>query len=142
MNEPKNSHGEIKIDTELLRNIMVNVSDVHINVSQNLIITTEDKLRLCLSEHLKRMERKNSWITPLGILIAILVTLVTSTFKDVGLSADTWRAIFIIAGVLSLGWLIWSIKEAWKSEKIEDIVEELKRTKQQSPDEALKVNSV
>ena len=36
MNEPKNSHSEIKIDTELLRNIMVNVSDVHINVSQDL----------------------------------------------------------------------------------------------------------
>jgi hypothetical protein len=97
---------------------MVNVSDVHINVSQNLIITTEDKLRLCLSEHLKRMERKNSWITPLGILIAILVTLVTSTFKDVGLSADTWRAIFIIAGVLSLGWLIWSIKPNFSLRKV------------------------
>jgi len=73
------------------------------------------------------MERRRSWIAPLGIVVTIVVTIVTSTFKDVGLSADTWYAIFIIVGFLSFVWLVWSIKEVLKSEKIEDIVEELKK---------------
>lgn len=53
--------------------------------------------------------------------------LVTSTFKDVGLDSATWHAIFIVTGFISFGWLAWSIKEAWKSEKLDDIVNELKK---------------
>jgi hypothetical protein len=41
---------EVEIDTSSLTNQLVNVSSVSLNVSQNVIITTEDKVRLCLSE--------------------------------------------------------------------------------------------
>ncbi|MCK4653445.1 MAG: hypothetical protein KAU01_03275 [Candidatus Cloacimonetes bacterium] len=138
MNEQKIPSGKIKIDTESLKNQLVNVSEVHLNVSQDFIITTEDKVRLCLSEHLKRMEMKRSWMAPFGIFIAILVTFITSTFKDAGLSADTWRAIFIIVGILSFVRLVWSIIEALKSEKIDDIVEQLKKDLQSKAKSILK----
>ena len=127
MNEQIKPPEKVKINTESLASQFINVSEVHLNVSQEVIITTEDKIRICLSEHLKLMEKKRAWIAPLGILIAIVVTLVTSTFRDIGLDAATWRAIFVIAGILSFGWLIWSIKEGWKSKKLEDIVAELKK---------------
>jgi hypothetical protein len=69
------------------------------------------------------MEKKRGWIAPSGILITIVVALVTSTFRDkFGLDGATWRAIFILSGIISIGWLIRSIKEAWKSEKLADIV--------------------
>lgn len=98
-----------------------------INLPPDVITTTEDKVRLCLSEHLKKMEKKKSWVTPLGILLALIATLITTNFKDVGLAAPTWQAIFIIAAILSSVWLIFSVIEASRSEKIEDIISELKR---------------
>jgi len=127
MNEQIKPPEKAKIDAGSLASQLVNISEVHLNVSQEVIITTEDKIRICLSEHLKRMEKKRGWIAPLGIIATIAVTLVTSTFKDIGLDAPTWRAIFIIAGIISFGWLVWSIKDAWKSVKLEDIVGEFKK---------------
>jgi hypothetical protein len=106
---------------------LVDVSEVHLNVSQEVIVTTEDKIRLCLSEHLGKMEKRKSWITPLGILLTIIVTLSTSNFIDKLFKAATWQAVFVIAGVISLIWLIYAIKDALKSEKVEDIVAELKK---------------
>ena len=107
---------------------LVVVSQVHLmNLPQEVITTTEDKVRLCLSEHLKRMEKKRGWFTPLGILVALIATLITTNFKDAGLDAATWKAFFIIATVLSFGWLIYSVIKALRSEKIEDIIGELKK---------------
>ncbi len=113
--------------TESLASQLITVSEVSLNVSQGIIITTEDKIRICLSEHLKRMEKKKGWLTPLGIFATIIVALVTSTFKDIGLDSATWHAIFIITGFISFGWLVWSINEARQSEKLEDIIIELKK---------------
>jgi hypothetical protein len=73
------------------------------------------------------MEKKRNWIAPLGILVTIIVTLVTSDFKNVGLNAATWQSMFIIAGLISLGWLVYCVKEAWQSKDIEDIIDELKK---------------
>ena len=106
---------------------LVNISEVHFNVSQEVIVTTEDKIRLSLSEHLKKMEKKRGWVTPLGMLISFTLILITASFKDTGLDAATWKAIFIIADAVAFGWLIYSLKEALASVKIEDIIEELKR---------------
>lgn len=117
---------EIRIDNEFLGSQLVNVSHVYVNVSQAVIITTEDKLRLCLSDHLGQMEKKRSWIAPLGILVAIVLTLVTATFRKVGLSAATWQSIFIIAAVLVFGWLLLSAKKACEAEEIKDVVERIK----------------
>lgn len=118
---------EVEIDTKSLTNQLVNVSSVSLNVSQKLIITTEDKVRLCLSEHLRHMEKKHGWIAPLGILVAIVLTFVTATFRKMGLSAATWQAVFIIAGGLVLVWLAYSILEARKAEAVQDIVERIKK---------------
>lgn len=118
-----------KINFESLAGLVEYVSAIYLNVAQEVIVTTEDKVLLWLSEHLKRMERRRSWITPLGIFITIVLTLATSSFKDIlYLSADTWRAIFIIVGLISLALFIGFIIEALKSEKVEDIVAALKKS--------------
>jgi hypothetical protein len=106
---------------------LVHVSEVHMNVSQELIVTTEDKIRLSLNEHLKKMEKKKGWITPLGMLISFTLILITAGFKDTGLDAATWKAVFIIADVIAFGWLVYAIKESLSSVKIEDIIDELKK---------------
>lgn len=106
---------------------LVNVSEVHLNVSQEVIVTTEDKIRLCLSKHLGKMEKKKGWIAPLGILLTIILTLSTSNFTDMGFKAATWQAVFIISGIISFIWLLYSVKDALQSEKVEDIISELKK---------------
>jgi hypothetical protein len=112
----------------LLDRLLVDVKSVNFNVSQDLIVTTEDKVSLCLKEHLEYVEKKRAWVTPLGIFLTIIATLVTTTFKDVGLSADTWQAIFIIIGVLSFGWFISAAYKSRKARTIEDIIKKLKAT--------------
>ena len=76
-------------------------SNVTYNLGQNVIVTTEDKIRLCLTKHLQRIEQKNSWAVPLGILLTILIIFPTTTFKDFIVSAEVWQAIFIISGIIS-----------------------------------------
>ncbi len=100
---------------------------IHRNISQEIIVTTEDKLRLCLVRYTRRMERRRGWLAPLGILLAFTLTLINSSFRDYGLQAEVWKAIFIIAAVLAFGWLIYAIKAAWFSVSEEDVIAELKK---------------
>ncbi len=73
------------------------------------------------------MERRRGWIAPLGILLAFTLTLINSTFRDYGLQAEVWKAIFIIAAVIAFGWLIYAIKAARFSVSEEDVIAELKK---------------
>jgi hypothetical protein len=106
--------------------VLSQVSEVHLNVSQNVIVTTEDKLRLHLSDTAKVMGRKNAWIAPLGIVISIVLTLVTADFKDYGLKAPTWEAIFIIGAVLASVWLVYALWQRSKLETVDDLIEKIK----------------
>ena len=102
------------------------VTDIHMNIDQELIVVTDDKLHLCLLRSIKKMEKRKGWIAPFGILITIIVTLVTSSFNDFILGTGTWQAVFILSAIISFLWLIYSIWEARVSIKIEDVVDELK----------------
>jgi len=126
MNDAKKPPQQSSINIGSLEGL-VNISEVHLNVSQEVIVTTEDKIRLCLSNHLDKMEKKKSWLVPIGILVTIILTLVTSDFKDRAFKAATWQAVFIISGIISLIWLIYSVKDALQSKKAEDIISELKK---------------
>jgi hypothetical protein len=137
MNEQSRPPERARIDIEPLKTQLIFItsqlvasSGVYLNVFQELILTTEDKVRLCLIEHLKQLERKRGWIAPLSILIAITLALATVSFKKTfGLSADTWHALFIFSDLLSLGWFIHSIVRVWNSRKIgiDYIVSEFKK---------------
>lgn len=103
------------------------VKEVYLNVSQNVIVITEDKLRLELADSVKKMERKNVWIAPLGILITLSLSFVTTDFRDFGLKASTWQAVFIIAAIIALGWLIISIIRHTNSLTIDELINNLKK---------------
>lgn len=105
----------------------VEVTNVHSNLSQEIIKITTDKLKLILKDYLHLMERKNEWIAPLGIVITLLVVLTTTSFKEAYFSADTWKAIFVITLLLSSGWLLKSFWYAIKSPSVEEIVERIKK---------------
>src|SRR5215470_4681281 len=83
------------------------IQRVDTNVTQQIIVTTADKARLCLIESLHRMERRRAWIAPAGILVTLVVVFPTTTFQDfIGLSKEYWRAIFSVATVATFIWLV------------------------------------
>jgi hypothetical protein len=77
--------------------------------------------------YLKGLEQKQAWVTPLGLCITIVLTLLTTDFKDFGFSKSTWQAVFILGLGLSFLWLITAVWRAVQSCTIDDIVEEIKK---------------
>jgi len=105
------------------------VIGIHKNTNQRLIIVTQDKTLLTLKRNIAKLGKKE-WIAPLSTLSTIMIALITSNFKSaLGLGASEWRAIFIVCGFVSAGWLLVSLKNSMGAktfnEVIHDIVYEL-----------------
>jgi hypothetical protein len=103
-------------------------SNIYSNLQQEIIITTEDKVRICLMQHLERMAEKKAWLVPLGIFLTILVVFPTTTFHGFLVSAETWQAIFLICGTTSLIWLVAAFWRATRSSSLDDVVSAIKRS--------------
>ena len=123
MNKDKNN---IKISTPPIDNLTIPVEEVNMNLSQKVIVTTEDKIRLCLEKYLKDLENKKEWIIPASILITILAVLITADFKNLLFNREFWQALFVLAGIICFIWLIYSLYIRMKSKDIQDIVDEIK----------------
>nr|WP_321353237.1 hypothetical protein [uncultured Methanoregula sp.] len=103
------------------------ITKIHKNLAQEVIVTTEDKIKICLLTHVTYIEKRKDWIAPLGMLFTIIITLSTTSFNTAfNIDPSTWRAIFIIGGLLSFIWLIISVYYAIKSKGVDDIIGELK----------------
>jgi hypothetical protein len=107
---------------------METISELYLtSLPQDVITTTEDKLRLALMRYLKKMEKKKGWLTPMGLTISLTLTLMMSAFKNWGLTADTWKAIFILGDGASIIWFIFAVIESLRSVKLDDVIAELKK---------------
>jgi Flp pilus assembly protein TadB len=120
-----------KIITASIANQLVNVKKVNMNVDQELIMITEDKAELCLRDYLDNVEKRGSWATPLAIFLTVVVTMVTTSFKQFIVDAEVWQAIFIIVGGISFVWLVWSLYKRPKAKKIKDVINGLKAQTEQ-----------
>ena len=104
------------------------ISELYLtNLPQDVITTTEDKVRLTLGDYLKKMEKKRGWLAPMGLMISFTLTLMMSGFRDWGLSADVWKALFILGDIAFFIWLVYSVIESFRSVKIDDVIVELKK---------------
>jgi hypothetical protein len=75
---------------------------MHQNVKQELVVTTVDKLTLCLIEHEKTLQSRKEWMAPAGLLVSLVTTLVAADFHAaLGIPTDSWRAIYIMGTVVS-----------------------------------------
>lgn len=108
------------------QNALMQTSQFHVNITQEYILTTEDKLKLCLKERLQRLEKRKDWIAPMALIITVLLTLVTCDFKERWLSAATWQAIFIVSLVVIAVWFISCLRFATKAPTLESVVREIK----------------
>jgi hypothetical protein len=105
---------------------MVSVERVSLNITQSVIVTTEDKVRLSLESYVKKQSRRTEWIAPFSILVAILAALATANFHDFLLDAATWKAMFLISGIGSLVWLIKALYSLKNPVSIDDLIEDMR----------------
>ena len=127
MNIEKTPPQESRISIGSTRDLET-ISELYLtNLPQDVITTTEDKVRLVLSDYLKKMEKKRGWLTPMSLLISFTLTLMMSGFKNWGLSADTWKAIFIIGDIVFFIWLIYAVIQSFQSVKMDEVIAELKK---------------
>lgn len=121
MNSP-----EQKID---VRDEFSKTLTVHKSLHQEVILTTADKVRLCLIDHKDRLAAKREWTLPFGVLITALAAILTAEFQKFILDGPVWKAIFVLVTIGSAIWFIVAAKKAWNSRNagdVEGIVQELK----------------
>ncbi|EGR1003057.1 hypothetical protein ATN50_01140 [Vibrio parahaemolyticus] len=105
----------------------VNVQEVHSNVEQEVIEITTDKLKIILIEHLDSLLKGSSWQTPLSILITVLIVFCTANFQPfLTLSADSWKAIFVLLGIGSAIWLLYALSQMKKKQSVDDFLDRVK----------------
>ena len=102
---------------------------IHWNLEQDTIITTEDKLSLCLYKNIDRLDVKRKWWTPSALLVTLVLALTTAEFKDqFTIPAATWQAFFLLLVVVTV---LWTVVAIWKATRVkvsvESIVSEIKQ---------------
>lgn len=108
----------------------VQVVEIHINVDQEIIQITEDKLRLILKDHLSSISQSGGWVSPCSVLLSIIATFCTAKFDTfLGLGPEFWRSLFSLVGISSLIWLF----VAWrKGQEVLTLDEFIKKVKNKS----------
>ena len=97
------------------------VIEVNKNINQKLIVVTHDKTLLCLRRNLKKLG-KAEWMAPLSTVTTILVTLITSDFRNaIWLGPAEWKAMFVISGLLATGWLAYTARKALRTKGIDEV---------------------
>jgi len=112
-------------------------SAVHVNLGQQMIILTEDRLRLDLNELSDSTKHRREWHAPAGMLITEIAAFVTSSFHDtIGVSGQQWEALFLALIVVTMFWLLAALVRGRRASSAESLIEKLKTgsaTGRQSP---------
>jgi len=128
MNQTKSNHESrvsFNVSEELSKGVVVNI-----NLQQEVIVITTDRLNLVLNETKEIIEQQKEWQTPCGILIACILALCSADFKDFVLSKYCWQAIFVLISLWSFLWLIKSLIKFFKNrgkDDIDVIIEQIKK---------------
>ncbi len=91
------------------------------NTEQTLILVTQDKLELAFQKDAPRYARRLGWATPLGLLLAFLVVLVSANFKHEVLSAKAWEVIFIVGAIVFFVWFVVEAVQGLKTPRRLDV---------------------
>ena len=85
----------------------------HINVAQEVVITTEDKLLLVFQENLPQFGRRRDWLAPLLCLPPLIGSLFSSPFRD-----PEWNSVWVtLFAVCSAGFLSWFLQAVWRGRR-------------------------
>ncbi len=116
----------INLDEDLTRQMTV-----HKNLTQEIIVTNTDKVKLILNDHHKIIRKKVEWINPIGLFLSVLTTILTATFSEekFGVSPAIWQSVFVIACIASFVWsciVIINALRYCKEGTVEQFIDKLK----------------
>ena len=117
-------------DIDHLVERVVSVDKITLNVAQSVIVTTEDKVRLCAEKFSRNHASRQSWVAPASLFVSLLVTQVTASFNEFVFSSAVWEAVFFIATITTLFWLIYSLMQIRKSVSVEHFIVEIQNSEQ------------
>ena len=106
----------------------------YLNLGQGTIVTTEDRVRLCLQNAIDSLGAKRAWWTPSALLVTLTIALTTTKFKDqFDIPAATWHAFFLLFVVVTV---LWTVVAIWKATRVKVSVESTVSCIKQLPTES------
>ena len=85
-------------------------ASISANIEEQYVITTEDKIRILYDEYNKAVKESGNVLAWLGILLSLIITDVTCTFKNVWIFKDYHIQSFFYISTLVCGFLfLWSL---------------------------------
>jgi hypothetical protein len=79
---------------------------VIVNTDDPVLAINKDKLELILQNFVARMDKRDSWQIPLGILASLVLAVTTTTItRKFGISGSEWETVYIMIGLVVVGWL-------------------------------------
>lgn len=98
-------------------------TQVHTNMSQQVIVTTRDKIELALRRTLPSYTSTEQLLASLSLTAGLFLALFTADFrKAMGVSPDGWKAIFALVAVVAAGWSVWEFVRWLKRPSLDDVV--------------------
>jgi hypothetical protein len=116
---------------------------VHKNLTQDVVLTTEDKLKLALIQHREVLISRSEWLGSATLALSFLSSLLLTNFKDIGpLTADTWRAVYLIFFLLAFARLLNVLYKMYINRNKASVDYVIKMIKQsRSQDDKLEIHS-
>ena len=68
---------------------------VYVNTNSSVIVIDESELKLILVNAERALQRSREWVSPLGIMLTVIITFLTSDFKTWILGASEWECDFL-----------------------------------------------
>jgi hypothetical protein len=116
----------IELDQEDLRSEVI----IHKNLTQDVLLTTEDKMKLALIEYRDVLTARNEWLSSALLVLSLLSSLLLSDFKDVGpITAATWQSIyfiFLVLVVVRFGNVVIKMVQHRKRARIDFVISKIK----------------
>lgn len=82
---------------------------------QDVLTTTASNAEVVLTRNWKRISDAHDWVAPLGTLLSIGLGLLTTDFvARFGVSAEVWKAVFMVGGAGSAVWLVRELILRWR----------------------------
>ena len=108
--------------------------ETYVNVQQNYIYITEDKIKLILISVKENWEKNHNWVNPLSLFITLILVLLTSDLKDLwGIDKNLLKGFLYALTFVFFIWFIFSIISNIRREKvtIESVIEKIKQNNKQ-----------
>lgn len=85
-------------------------ANIAVNVEENYIFTTEDKVKILYDEYNSARKYSGDFLALLGIFLSLLISILTCEFKDLPfMNAAVVEAAFFLATIISLFLCIYSL---------------------------------